>query len=101
MPDLSPQGVRLQDQRPLSPHLQIYGPMLTVMMSIAHRVTGAALYVGVLLVGWYLIAAATSEGAFAQAYGGFSVRRIRFAQIGHLARPLLHSGRLSHVGQRR
>ena len=27
--------------RPLSPHLQIYRPMLTMMMSIVHRITGA------------------------------------------------------------
>ena len=27
--------------RPLSPHLQIYKPMLTMMMSIVHRITGA------------------------------------------------------------
>ena len=33
--------------RPLSPHLQIYRPMLTMMMSILHRITGVALYVGV------------------------------------------------------
>ena len=26
--------------RPLSPHLQVYRPMLTMMMSIAHRITG-------------------------------------------------------------
>ena len=26
--------------RPLSPHLQIYRPMLTMMMSIVHRITG-------------------------------------------------------------
>ena len=32
--------------RPLSPHLQIYRPMLTMMMSIAHRITGAGLYFG-------------------------------------------------------
>lgn len=69
MPDLSPQGVRLQDRRPLSPHLQIYRPMLTMMMSIAHRITGVALYAGILLVCWYLVAAASSEAAFAQAYG--------------------------------
>lgn len=68
MPDLSPQGVRLQDRRPLSPHLQIYRPMLTMMMSIAHRITGVALYVGMLPVAWYLIAAASSEAAFATAY---------------------------------
>ena len=45
-------------QRPLSPHLQIYRPMLTMMMSIVHRITGAALYFGMFLVAWWLIAAA-------------------------------------------
>jgi succinate dehydrogenase / fumarate reductase cytochrome b subunit len=45
--------------RPLSPHLQIYRPMLTMMMSIAHRITGAGLYFGLLLVVWWLVAAAT------------------------------------------
>src|SRR5581483_6252728 len=35
--------------RPLSPHLQIYKPMLTMMMSIVHRITGGALYFGLLL----------------------------------------------------
>ena len=36
--------------RPLSPHLQIYKPMLTMMMSIVHRITGGALYFGMLLL---------------------------------------------------
>ena len=34
-------------------------------MSILHRITGGALYVGTLLVAWWLIAAATSETHFA------------------------------------
>jgi len=51
--------------RPLSPHLQIYKPMLTMMMSIVHRVTGAALYFGMLLLAWWLIAAATGPNAYA------------------------------------
>ena len=46
-------------RRPLSPHLQIYRPMLTMMMSIMHRITGMALYAGTLLLAWWLIAAAT------------------------------------------
>ena len=33
-------------ERPLSPHLQVYRWPLPMMMSIAHRVTGVALYVG-------------------------------------------------------
>jgi succinate dehydrogenase / fumarate reductase cytochrome b subunit len=33
-------------------------------MSILHRITGGALYVGTLLVAWWLTAAATSESYF-------------------------------------
>jgi succinate dehydrogenase / fumarate reductase cytochrome b subunit len=51
--------------RPLSPHLQIYKPMLTMMMSIAHRITGAALYFGMLLLAWWLIAVASGPNAYA------------------------------------
>src|SRR5665213_1605715 len=51
--------------RPLSPHLQIYTPMLTMMMSIVHRITGAALYFGMLLLAWWLIAAAAGPNAYA------------------------------------
>ena len=51
--------------RPLSPHLQIYKPMLTMMMSIVHRITGAALYLGTLLLVWWLIAAASGPTTYA------------------------------------
>ncbi len=51
-------------QRPLSPHLQIYKPMLTMMMSIAHRITGAALYFSMLLLAWWLVAAASGTNAY-------------------------------------
>ena len=56
---------RASAQRPLSPHLSIYKPMLTMMMSIVHRITGAGLYFGTLLVAWWLIAAASSPNAYA------------------------------------
>ena len=55
---------RLKD-RPLSPHLQIYKPMLTMMMSIVHRITGMALYAGVLLLVWWLVAAAAGPNPYA------------------------------------
>ncbi|AXK82547.1 succinate dehydrogenase, cytochrome b556 subunit [Pseudolabrys taiwanensis] len=51
--------------RPTSPHLQIYKPMLTMMMSIVHRITGAGLYFGTLLLAWWLIAAASGPNAYA------------------------------------
>ena len=51
--------------RPLSPHLQIYKPLLTMVMSIVHRITGAALFFGTLLLVWWLIAAASGPNAYA------------------------------------
>ncbi len=51
--------------RPLSPHLQIFRPYLTMMLSITHRVTGAALYFGMLIVAWWLLAAASGPNAYA------------------------------------
>lgn len=57
----------VEKRRPLSPHLQIYRPMLTMMMSIAHRITGAALYVGTLLLAWFLIAASAGADSYALA----------------------------------
>ena len=54
-----------QRARPLSPHLQIYRPMLTMMMSIVHRITGAGLYFGALLLAWWLVAAASGPNAYA------------------------------------
>jgi succinate dehydrogenase / fumarate reductase, cytochrome b subunit len=53
-------------ERPLSPHLFIYKPMLTTMMSIVHRITGAALYFGTMLMVWWLIAAASGPNAYAR-----------------------------------
>lgn len=52
-------------ERPLSPHLFIYKPTLTMTMSIVHRITGASLYFGTLLIVWWLIAAAQSPNAYA------------------------------------
>lgn len=59
--------IKAQAERPLSPHIQIYRPMLTTMMSIAHRITGAALFFGTALLAWWLLAAATGPEAFATA----------------------------------
>lgn len=47
------------NNRPLSPHLQIYKPIPTMMASIINRVTGGAMYFGTLLVAWWLIALAS------------------------------------------
>ena len=53
--------------RPLSPHLQVYRLIPTMLMSIMHRITGGAIYFGMLLIAWWLVAAATSPEWFATA----------------------------------
>lgn len=59
-------------RRPLSPHLQIYRPQITSVLSITHRATGVALAVGVgLFVSW-LLAIAEGPMAFAEAQAFFA-----------------------------
>ena len=54
-----------QVERPLSPHLQIYRFTITMAMSIIHRITGVGLYLGMIVLAWWLIAAATGPDAYA------------------------------------
>ena len=55
---------RTQISRPLSPHLGVYRWTVTMAMSTAHRITGIALYGGhALIVGW-LVAMASTPGAY-------------------------------------
>lgn len=56
----------MTEERPLSPHLQVYRWELTMALSILHRITGAALAVGMLMVVWMLVAAGLGEGAYNQ-----------------------------------
>ncbi len=61
----------LKDNRPLSPHLQIWRPTLTMTMSILHRISGAALYFAMLLGVWWLVALASGPEYFAFVDGLF------------------------------
>jgi succinate dehydrogenase / fumarate reductase, cytochrome b subunit len=53
--------------RPRSPHITIYRLMHTMVLSITHRITGVALSVGLLLLAYWLMAAATGAAAYQQA----------------------------------
>lgn len=55
--------------RPLSPHLQIYRPQMTSMMSIAHRATGVVLTTGTLVVAAWLISLALGAESYAMITG--------------------------------
>ncbi|MGQ0800957.1 MAG: succinate dehydrogenase, cytochrome b556 subunit [Pseudomarimonas sp.] len=52
-------------ERPLSPHLQIYRPQLTSMLSIVHRGTGCALAVGAFAIVIWLLALAGNPDDYA------------------------------------
>lgn len=58
-------------ERPLSPHLQVYRWSWTMAMSIFHRVTGTANYLGTILVAAWLLAMATGPAAYDMVQGLF------------------------------
>jgi succinate dehydrogenase / fumarate reductase cytochrome b subunit len=51
-------------ERPLSPHLQVYKPQLTSVLSITHRGTGVFLSLGALVLTYWLVSLAVSEELF-------------------------------------
>ena len=53
--------------RPLSPHLQVYKPQITSVLSILHRITGIGLAAGALVFVCWLNAAAYGPDAFERA----------------------------------
>jgi succinate dehydrogenase / fumarate reductase cytochrome b subunit len=89
--------VGIKNNRPLSPHLQIYKPIMTMVMSILHRITGGALYFGTILVAWWLVAAAAGPEYFATVsdiYGSILGRLVLFgftwALVHHMLGGLRH-----------
>lgn len=85
------------ENRPLSPHLQVYRPQLTSVLSILHRITGIGLAIGTLLLVWWLIAAAIGPTAFntVQSFIGSIIGRIlllgwSFALFYHLSNGIRH-----------
>ena len=84
-------------ERPLSPHLMIYRPQLTSVLSITHRLTGVALVGGTALLTWWLVAAALGPGAFevVQAFLGHWLGRLvllgwTYALFYHLCNGIRH-----------
>lgn len=83
--------------RPLSPHLSVYKPEWTMVLSIAHRITGVGLALGAALVAWWLLAAATSPEYFAMVdgfltswLGGLVLLGSTFALWYHFANGIRH-----------
>ncbi len=83
--------------RPLSPHLQVYKPQITSMLSILHRLTGVALCFGAVLLTYLLMAATYGPDVFATAqailgswFGRLVLFGVVFSLWYHLANGLRH-----------
>ena len=86
-----------QVERPLSPHLQVYKPQLTSVLSILHRITGIGLGIGTLLLAWWLVSAAYGPDHFeaAQSFIGSCFGRLllfgfTFSLFYHLCNGIRH-----------
>jgi succinate dehydrogenase / fumarate reductase cytochrome b subunit len=86
-----------KSQRPLSPHLQIYRPQLTSVLSITHRATGIALVLGTLVLVYWLLAAASGAEAYGSAQqllgswpGRILLLGFSFALFFHLCNGIRH-----------
>lgn len=85
------------DNRPLSPHLQIYKPQLTSVLSITHRGTGVFLTVGAFFLTCWLLALADGPELFARLqahltswYGQILVYAFVFSLYFHLCNGIRH-----------
>ena len=85
------------DNRPLSPHLQIYKPQLTSVLSITHRGTGVFLSVGAFFLTCWLLALADGPEHFASLqahlaswYGQCLVYAFVFSLYFHLCNGIRH-----------
>ncbi|MDX1433767.1 MAG: succinate dehydrogenase, cytochrome b556 subunit [Gammaproteobacteria bacterium] len=85
------------EMRPLSPHLQVYRPQLTSVLSIMHRATGLVLAAGSIVLVYWLLAAASGAEAYATAHsllaswaGRVIMLGITFSLFYHLCNGIRH-----------
>ena len=86
-------------QRPLSPHLQVYRPQLTSVMSIMHRAAGIVLTTGTLVMTAWLVSLAMGAerygivaAALAHPLGQFVLFGYSVALIYHALNGIRHLG---------
>ena len=62
----------MQKERPLSPHLSVYKPQITMVLSITHRILGSFLAVSTPVLVYWLMTIASGPGAYAALQDCFS-----------------------------
>lgn len=70
------------NQRPLSPHLQVYRPQWTSVLSILHRISGVLLSIGTVLMVIWLVALAQGESAYRSMLDFMSSPVVMIALVG-------------------
>lgn len=72
----------MTDNRPLSPHLSVYRPQITSVLSILHRGTGIVLSLSALLLVLWLAALSSGAESYAKAQALTSNGLIQFIMLG-------------------
>lgn len=90
---------RAEEHRPLSPHLQVYRPQVTSVLSITHRLTGVVLSFAALLLTYWLASAAYGPDSFDRAqavmeswFGRLVLFGFTFSLFYHLCNGIRHLG---------
>ena len=81
----------MAQDRPLSPHLQVYRPQLTSMMSIAHRATGVALTTGTIVLAVWIVSLALGANAYAVTSSLLAHPLGQFVLFGYSAALIYHA----------
>ena len=81
----------MAQDRPLSPHLQVYRPQLTSMMSIAHRATGVALTTGTIVLAVWIVSLALGADAYAVTSSLLAHPLGQFVLFGYSAALIYHA----------
>jgi succinate dehydrogenase / fumarate reductase, cytochrome b subunit len=71
-------------ERPLSPHLGIYRPMYTMVLSISHRISGVLLSIGLVLLTYWLVELAHGPGMYNTALERFRSPLMQWLLLGWL-----------------
>ncbi len=84
-------------ERPLSPHLQVYRPQITSVLSILHRISGLALSAGMLVLVYWLVSLAGGSAAYDRAGALLTASWFKICYVGwsffffyHLANGIRH-----------
>ena len=68
--------------RPLSPHLQVYRPQITSVLSILHRTTGIFLVLGIMILAGWIISLSMGPNVFSTYQNVLNVFFVKLCLIG-------------------